>query len=122
MQVLWLRFLTEIDEHTRYVPEELQAEPEIKKALTVLEESAFTDEELYQYEKFWDIISVEKTLYSSGERKGREEGIEVGRAEGMKEGEVKGMKKVAANMKQRGMNIEDIVACTGLDEDVIRAL
>lgn len=130
MQVLWLRFLTEIDEHTRYVPEELQAEPEIKKALTVLEESAFTDEELYQYEKFWDIISVEKTLYSSGERKGREEGIEVGRAEGREEGRAEGreegrtegMKEVAANMKQRGMNIEDIVACTGLDEDVIRAL
>lgn len=38
MQVLWLRYLTEIDENTREVPEELLANPEVKKAVTALEE------------------------------------------------------------------------------------
>lgn len=72
MEILWLRYLTEIDEKTLEVPEELLENPEIKKAVTVLEESAFTPEQLLGYEKFWDIISVEKTLISSAERKGKE--------------------------------------------------
>ena len=33
MQVLWLRYLTEINEQTREVPEELMANPEVKKAV-----------------------------------------------------------------------------------------
>ena len=118
MQVLWLRFLTEINEKTREVPEELSADPEIRKALTVLEESAFTDEELYQYEKFWDIISVEKTLYNSGERKGRAEGLEEGRAEGLAEG----IRQTAANMKRMGLDAASIAKCTGLSEDEILTL
>ena len=60
MQVLWLRYLTEINENTREVPE----------AINALEESAFTDAQLLGYENFWDIISVEKTLYNSAERRG----------------------------------------------------
>ena len=71
MHVLWLRFLTEINEQTREVPSELLAEPEIKKAVHALEESAFTEAQLSGYEKFWDMVSVEKTLYNSGERKGQ---------------------------------------------------
>ena len=58
------------------MPEELLEVPEIKKALTVLEESAFTDAELAGYEHFWDGISVEKTLYNSGKREGLAEGKE----------------------------------------------
>ena len=42
MQVLWLRFLTEVNEKTLQVPQELLAEPEIQKAVDVLEESGFT--------------------------------------------------------------------------------
>ena len=79
MEVLWLRYLTEIDEKTTKVPEELLENPEIKKAVTVLEESAFTPEQLLGYEKFWDIISVEKTLISSAERKVLEKGKAEGR-------------------------------------------
>ena len=78
MEVLWLRYLTEIDEKTTKVPEELLENPEIKKAVTVLEESAFTPEQLLGYEKFWDIISVEKTLISSAERKGLEKAKQKG--------------------------------------------
>ncbi len=78
MQVLWLRYLTEIDENTRQVPEELLANPEVKKAVTALEESAFSEAELLGYEKFWDIISVEKTLYNSAERKGLAAGMAAG--------------------------------------------
>lgn len=47
MQVLWLRFLTEINEHTREVPPELLANPEVKKAVNAVEESAFTEAQLW---------------------------------------------------------------------------
>ena len=42
MQVLWLRFLTEISEQTRHAPQELLDNPETHKALVEVEESAFT--------------------------------------------------------------------------------
>lgn len=55
MQVLWLRYLTEIGEKTRVAPDERQENLDINKALTILEESAFSGAELARYEGFWDI-------------------------------------------------------------------
>lgn len=52
MAVLWLRFLTEINEDTTTVPEELLANPETSKALKEVEESAFTEEEMEVYDHF----------------------------------------------------------------------
>ena len=128
MQVLWLRYLTEINEHTREVPEELLANPELKKAVNALEESAFTDAQLAGYEKFWDIISVEKTLYNSAERrglaKGMAEGMEKGIAEGMEKGLEEGRLEAclsnARRMKEKGLDCETIADITGLTlEDII---
>lgn len=68
MQVLWLRYLTEIDEKTKTVPAELLANPEIAKAVSEIEESAYTEGELLGYDDFWDAVSVEKTLAGRLER------------------------------------------------------
>ena len=114
MEVLWLRYLTEIDEKTTEVPEELLENPEIKKAVTVLEESAFTPEQLLGYEKFWDIISVEKTLISSAERKGK--------AEGRVEGEKQKALEIARNMKSANIPIESIMQFTKLSREEIEKL
>lgn len=118
MQILWLRYLTEIDEKTREVPEELLENPEIKKAVTVLEESAFTPEQLLGYEKFWDIISVEKTLVSSAERKGKEEGKKEGIEEGKKEEKL----LIASNAKKQGLSPDMISSLTGLSVEEIERL
>ena len=118
MHILWLRFLTEINETTRTIPEELLEAPEIKKALTVLEESAFTDAELAGYEHFWDGISVEKTLYNSAIRRGLVEG----KAEGLAEGKAKEQRLIAANLKKQGIDIETIAQCTGLSVEEIDKL
>ena len=126
MQVLWLRYLTEINEKTREVPEELMANPEVKKAVDALEVSAFTDAQLAGYEKFWDIISVEKTLYNSAIRKGLAEGL----AEGMEKGMEKGLEKgkveecrlIASNLKQQGIPFKTISQCTGLSIKEIELL
>lgn len=72
MRTLWLRYLTEIKENAREVPQDLPVIPEIEKAVAALEESTFTEGELLLQEKFWDIISVERTLLSSARRRGME--------------------------------------------------
>ena len=138
MQVLWLRYLTEIDGYMETVPQELLDIPEINKAMEVVEESAYTPEQLLGYDKFWDIIRTETTLYNSGVRqgreegeaigleKGREEGREEGRAEGREEGRVEGRKEglrqTARNLKSMGLGIADIQKATGLSEEEIRDL
>lgn len=114
MEILWLRYLTEINEKTTEVPEELLDNPEIRKAVTVLEESAFTPEQLLGYEKFWDIISVEKTLINSAERKG----IEKGKAEGERQRSL----EIARNMKSANIPVESIMQFTGLSGEDIEKL
>lgn len=142
MQVLWLRYLTEIDEMTREVPAELLESPEIKKAMTVLEESAFSPEQLLGYEKFWDIISVERILMNGAERKGMEKGLKEGMEKGLKEGIEKGMEKgiekgiekgmergkreekllIASTAKKQGLSSEMISSLTGLSIEEINKL
>ena len=138
MQVLWLRYLTEIDGYMETVPQELLDIPEINKAMEVVEESAYTPEQLLGYDKFWDIIRTENTLYNSGVRqgmeKGRLEGREEGRLEGMELGVQKGRKEGreegqkdekianARKMKAYGLALEMIADITGLTIDEVRDL
>ena len=134
MAVLWLRFLTEINEDTTTVPEELLANPETSKALKEVEESAFTEEEMEVYDHFWDMLGADRLLFvdsnNISRKKGREEGLAEGLAEGRKEGlaegELKGMakerNKVARAMLDKGMEVSVIAELTGLDEDAIRSL
>ena len=126
MQVLWLRYLTEINEKTREAPEELMENPEIKKAVTQLEESAFSKEQLLGYDHFWDVVSTAKMQISSSRR----EGLEEGRAEGLKEGEKIGIEKgakkkaikMAQSLKAKGVAISIIAECSGLSEEEINSL
>ena len=108
------------------MPEELLENPELKKAVDALEESAFSDGQLAAYERFWDTISVEKTLYNSGMRKGIEKGIkkgiEKGRAEGREEGIAEGRLSVARNLKQMGLDAASIAKATGLDAEAVERL
>ena len=62
MQVLWLRFLTEINAYTEEVPQELLDNPEISKAIRLVEESAYTREQLLGYDMFWDRVRREKDM------------------------------------------------------------
>ena len=93
MAVLWLQFLRETGEDKRSacIPDELLEAEAIQKALTLCEESAFTETELAAYDKYWDEISAEVSLlnksFNEGIAKGIEQGIEQGKAEGLAEGE-----------------------------------
>lgn len=130
MQVLWLRYLTEINSSTEVIPEDLLANPEVNKAVTELKESSFSDAQLLGYEKFWDMINVEKMLYraaenkglAAGEAKGLAKGLAKGKAEGLAEGEAKAQYIIAANLKKQGINAETIAQCTGLSIEEIDKL
>ena len=68
MQVLWLRFLTEINDETREVPIELLENAEVSEALEIVERAAFNDGEMRAYDKFWDNVSIQKTLDNARKR------------------------------------------------------
>ena len=60
MAVLWLRFLTEIDGTIRDAPPELKENPDVRKALEMVEASALTPEERAKYDGFQDWLCRER--------------------------------------------------------------
>lgn len=137
MQVLWLRYLTEVDEKTRVVPQELMDVPEIKMAVEQLEESAFNDAQLWGYDDFWDAVRVEKTLvsdvqnkYKEGIEQGIKQGIKQGVEQGIKQGVEQGIKQgieqgkidTALRMLQKGYTVNDVCDITGLERNVVSGL
>jgi predicted transposase/invertase (TIGR01784 family) len=86
LTVLWLRYLSEIENGKEMIDDallkELNSVPEIAQALELSKESAFTKTELEAYDKYWDTIRTERTLIADaeakGEMKGKIEGQEIG--------------------------------------------
>ncbi len=102
LTVLWLRFLSEINEHTKQAPTELLAIPEIKEAIGLLEESAYTKSELETYNSYWDSVRTEKTLIS-------------GKV-------IEKMHEVAKRMLIDGVGVDAISKYTGLSENEVEEL
>ena len=118
MAVLWLRFLTEIDETTQEVPAELLENADTRKALEIVERSAFTDGQLMAYSDFWMSLVDERVIAEDALQKGLAQGI----AQGIAQGLAQGIAQVARNLKAAGMNIEDIINMTGLTKEQINSL
>jgi flagellar biosynthesis/type III secretory pathway protein FliH len=102
MAVLWLRFLKEVEEHQSVVSDDLRENADIRKALDICEEGAFTDGELAAYDKYWDIIRTENALLDESRAEGRAEGEAKGREEGRVEGRVEGEAKGREEGKAEG--------------------
>ncbi|MFV0505907.1 MAG: Rpn family recombination-promoting nuclease/putative transposase [Bacteroidales bacterium] len=110
MQVLWLRFLTEIKAGDKTIPEGLNQSKELQKAIEVLEKSSYTADELTSYHKFWDAVRIEVSIQDDARTEGRAEG----RAEGKVE--------MARVLLQAGVDVNIIVKSSGLTEEEIKAL
>ena len=87
-----------------------------------LEISGFTDAELRAYDKFWDSVSVERTLLDDRYQKGMEEGMEKGRTEGIEEGMSQRSLEIARKMLAHGMDETSIMDMTGLTAEKIKLL
>ncbi|MBR6188601.1 MAG: Rpn family recombination-promoting nuclease/putative transposase [Prevotella sp.] len=113
MQVLWLRFLTEINDKTQEAPAELLENAEVSEALEILERAAFTDAEMRAYDKFWDKVSSLRTIEGDWEDK-------------LKEAEAKlKQKDVDFARKLKAMNVMttgQIAEATGLTAEEIEGL
>jgi predicted transposase/invertase (TIGR01784 family) len=123
LQVLWLKFLTEIDENTTEVPKELQNEENIKQALDCLQESAFSPEELEYYEKYWDTVRIEKTAISEAiEKEQRKQAVLEQQIEDERRQKEEALIKLAKMMKVMGKITDEIIKETGLSKDEIEKL
>ena len=122
MQVLWLRYLTEIDDNTDKVAPELLEAPELRKAIDILERSAFTEPELARYDKFWDTVSTEKTALGSAHDEGYAEELAEGEAKGRAEGVTEGKLETARNLLKMGVSPNLIAQATGLKPEQIDRL
>ena len=132
MQVLWLRFLTEVNEELQIVPKEMYENEEIKKALENIQISAFTKAQLESYDKYWDSIRSEVSLITDAHDKGMEKGMEKGREEekaillpkieaALAKEKAKSI-KLALKMLKLGDSIEEIMQETGLSREEIEKL
>ena len=146
MQVLWLRFLTEIDEKSRIAPAELLENPQTSQALEILEESAYSEAEMLDYDRYWDQVRRDKALMDErdaaraeldetnakldemhakldaatarADEATAERDAEKARADEALEK----LRQTARNLKSMNLSTEQIAAATGLADDEIARL
>ena len=125
LQVLWLRFLSEINDMQEEISPDFLNVPEIKEASDLILESGFSKGELETYDKYWDYISTEKTIMADAFEKGNEQGIEQGIEQEKMHSDKKIKEKESAivnNAKRMGLSMADIASLTGLTEKEIENL
>ena len=106
--------------------DELRQQEQYLPTTEELEISGFTDAELWAYDKFWDSVSVERTLiddsYQKGKEEGMEKGMEKGRAEGKEEGMNQRSLEIARKMLAQGMDEAMVMDMTGLTAEEIKQM
>ena len=133
LQVLWLRFLTEINDETREVPAELLENAEVSEALEIVERAAFDDAEMRAYDKFWDSIASRKSEINAVKREAEKANAEAEEAKAeaeeakakAEEAEAKLKQEkltTASKMKGKGFAVEVIAEITGLTAEEIEGL
>ena len=132
MQVLWLRFLTEIGEATKEAPQDLVDNPHVNEALEIVEESALSDAERAAYDGFWDRVSREATrdanLKEVEEKLGAmtaERDAAVARADATaaeRDAAVAQLRQTARKMKAKGLSKQEVADLTGLSAAEIAEL
>ena len=90
--------------------EELIQQQQYLPTVEELEISGFTDAELRAYDKFWDSVSVERTLIDDSYQKGKEEGMNQRSLE------------IARKMLAKGIDEVSIMDMTGLTAEEIKLL
>ena len=118
MQVLWLRFLTEIDEKAKKAPADLLNNRETCQALEIVEESAYSEAEMLAYDRYWDQVRRDKALMD--ERDAAR--VELDETYAKLDAAVEKLRQTARNLKAMNLTIEQIAAATGLAAAEIAAL
>ena len=130
MQVLWLRFLTEIDrDGADDVSQDLLDNPQTGEALEIIRESGLNDVERAAYEGFWDRVSIETTKKAYEDRLVAERdaaNAERDAANAERDAAIEKMRQdkldTARNLKAMNLSVDQIATATGLTVDEIKAL
>jgi len=142
LQELWMRFLTEINERTKEVPQELIENELTREAVGYMERAAYTMEQLDAYDEVKINILTERGIMSDAKKegrvegltegeaiglaKGRSEGEAKGRIEGLAEGEAKGeakaLERIVLDSKRNGIPLEQIRLLTRLTDEQINEI
>jgi len=103
---LWLRFLTEINENTKEVPQELLDNELTREAIECMEKAAYTKEQLEVYDK-WKIAAMTERSALKDARK---------------EGKIEGKIEIARNLLKMDMSVDIVSNATGLSKQQIEEL
>jgi predicted transposase/invertase (TIGR01784 family) len=128
LQVLWLRFLTEMGEKTDIPPADLLENKEVSQAIEQLREGAFSRGELEAYDRYWDSVSTERTFVMEKEEQALERGMEMGMERGMEMGMEQGMEQGikltlwVVRLHNQGLDANTIASETGQPLDLILQL
>ena len=147
MQVLWLRFLTEIDrDGADDVSQDLLDNPQTGEALEIVRESGLNDVERAAYEGFWDRVSIETTKKAYMDKAIAERDAANARADAANaradaataradaataradaataraDEALEKLRQTARNLKSMNLSTEQIAAATGLADDEIARL
>jgi hypothetical protein len=116
---MWTRF------HTATAPirevihlrRHLLAQQEVREAVEYVKESGFSEGELAAYEKYWDGVSVERTLLADAIAEGEAKG----RAEGRAEGKLLGQQVAALKMLRKGLGVQEVADLLEIEaEELLR--
>ena len=140
MQVLWLRFLTEIDrDGADDVSQDLLDNPQTGEALEIIRESGLNDVERAAYEGFWDRVSIETTKKAYMDKAIAERDAANARADAAnaradaakaradaataeRNAATEKLRQTVCGLKKIGMPVEQIANVTGLKPEEVEAL
>ncbi|MDR1342552.1 MAG: Rpn family recombination-promoting nuclease/putative transposase [Prevotellaceae bacterium] len=100
---LWLRFLTEINEHTKEAPPELLSDEYVGEAMHHVEVGAYSKKQLLAYDEAKMAVMTARSILLETEEKGRAEGLEEGLAKGREGGLEEGLAKGLAKGREGGL-------------------
>ena len=122
LNILWLRYLTEMEKLMDMQKANISLPEEILQAIELTHESNYTPEQLAAYDKYIDAIRTEKTLIADAEARGEAKGEARGQAKGEAKGEAR-LRLTAKNFKTLGLlTNQQIADATGLTLAEVEAL
>ena len=119
---LWLQFLTQVNENTTEIPEELLQNEETREALGYMERAAYTKEQLEAYDKWKIAVMTERTAINDALRKGIAEGLEKGEVIGIVKGKTEKEIDFVINCDKEGIPLQTISTITNLSVEQIKKI
>ena len=118
----WMKFFAETEYFSTMPIKHYETFEELKKAIEMLDESNFTEGQLYAYDKYMDNIRTQKSIEAYQRETGLAQGRVAGRVEGRTEGKSEGIQltlSIINELKNGQLNINQIAEKFQVTEEVV---